>query len=129
MPRSRTLVALVALTLSACGYQQDTFATDYAASSCLLLDQCEILETYAGYDSVESCKTDLQTRVDPEAGRCPDYDKKVATECIDAINATTCAQFIEGSWPAQCDQVCPDGSASAPGASGGTDGTSGDTGA
>ena len=120
--------AALAIALSACGYQQETFAQDYATSSCLLLEQCEVLETYAGFESVESCTTAQKSRVDPEAGRCPDYDKKVGVECVDAINATSCAQFLEGYWPKSCSNVCPDGSAGAPAASDETGGTSDDTG-
>lgn len=124
----RTFAAVLALAVSACGYQQETFAQDYASSSCLLLDQCEILDTYAGYESVAACTTAQTAKVDPEAGRCPEYDKKIGVECVDAINATSCAQFVDGYWPKPCASVCPDGSAGPPAAADETGGTSDDTG-
>ena len=113
---------VLGMSLTACGYKQESFADDFATATCVLYEQCAILETYGGYDSIESCRTDFSSQVSPEAGRCPEYDKKLAPDCIDAINATTCAQFVEGFWPAECAKVCPDGSAEPPApGDGGTD--------
>ena len=97
--------------LAGCGYKQETFAQDYATATCLLYDQCAILETYAGFASVQECQADLKTKVNPEAGRCPEYERDLADDCVNAINQTTCDQFIDGHWPQACTKVCPDGAA------------------
>ena len=125
MPRKTIFILALGVLTSACGYKQEDFASDYANYTCVLYDQCEILETYGGYEDFQSCQVDLKAQVDPAKGACPDYDKKFGLDCVNAINATTCQQFVDGYWPPACANACPGGAATvaAPEASDGGDDT------
>ena len=54
---------------------------------------------------------EVLAQVDEAAGRCPEYDKKVALDCVNAINQMQCQAIYDDAWPAACNQVCPDGAA------------------
>ena len=106
----RLVSTLLAAGLAACGgYDQSTFSEDFAASTCQLYSDCAILETYAGFEDVAACTATVGPSV--SEGACPDYDRKQATACLDAINTLTCAQFVDGFWPSECAAVCPNGAA------------------
>lgn len=107
----RRLTPMLALLLMACGYQQDEFAIDYTAAVCTLYEQCEVMTTVAGYEDRGECNADILAKVDAEKGRCPDYDKKVALDCVNGINQMKCQAIYDDTWPAACNQVCPDGAA------------------
>lgn len=106
----RLVPTSLAAVLVACGgYDQSSFAEDFATSTCQLYSDCAILETFAGFEDVDACASTLRPSV--SEGACPDYDRKQATACLDAINTVTCAQFIDGFWPSECAAVCPNGAA------------------
>jgi hypothetical protein len=105
-----SLVA-AALFVSGCGYKQDEFSTDYSTAICLMYEQCDVLTEVEGYADAAECKTAIAAQVDADAGRCPDYDKKVAVDCVNGVNQMTCEALWDNQWPASCNQVCPDGAA------------------
>lgn len=104
-------LVLTALLLGGCGYKQDEFATDYSTAVCTLYTDCAVLTEVEGYADLASCKADIAKQVDAEAGRCPDYDKQVALDCVNGINQMDCPALIDNAWPNACNQVCPDGAA------------------
>lgn len=107
----RHIWVLATLLLAACGggYEQAEFASNFASSTCQLYSDCAILETYAGYEELAECESDLSQSV--RGGSCAGYNADAATLCLDAITTVTCAQFVDGFWPAECTDVCTNGAA------------------
>lgn len=107
----RRTIPVLTLALVACGYPQEDFAVDYTAAVCQLYQDCEVMTTLAGHETRGECNAAVLAQVDEAAGRCPDYDKKVALDCVNAINQMQCQAIYDDAWPAACSQVCPDGAA------------------
>lgn len=107
----RRITPMLALMMMACGYQQDEFSVDYTAAVCQLYEDCEVLTTLAGYETRGECNGAVIATVDEARGRCPDYDKKIALDCVNGINQMKCQAIYDDAWPQACSQVCPDGAA------------------
>lgn len=98
-------MTLLALTLLACAYSEDLFAEDMATATCQLYAECEYLGLF-GFESQDACVTQVQSMYAPGAMECPDYDGKVAQECIDGVQAMTCDDLYAGTWPQACAERC-----------------------
>lgn len=89
----------------ACGYPADRFAEDMAEATCTLYQDCGYLEVF-GFESYDACLATVQGNYDPAAIECPDYDRKAALECVDGVQAMTCADLSGGVWPQACGDRC-----------------------
>jgi hypothetical protein len=95
-----TIVGAAAL-LSACGYSEDKFGDDLAATSCDLLVTC-----FSLYASVDECLSENSSTGDAE---CVDYDGKAAKACVDGYQAQvdSCpADIASMTIPSECADVC-----------------------
>jgi len=92
---------LLLLTLAGC-MTQERFEKRYAASSCELFADCEVLDLQ-GFATHRECET--TTDVTDE---CDDFDSKAAQACISGIEAMDCSALFAGSQPNACDRVCKD---------------------
>lgn len=107
-------LASLLVVLAACGTKHEDFAADYAEATCLLYEECEVLGIVGGFDDKAACVSSVQAAVDPAEGKCPEYDKSFAVDCISGVNQIDCAELYEGKWPDACKSVCPDGSTAPP---------------
>ncbi|MEC8422820.1 MAG: hypothetical protein VX000_03520, partial [Myxococcota bacterium] len=59
---------MLALIMTACGYQQDEFAIDYTEAVCQLYEDCEVLRTVAGYETRGECNGAVLAQIDENRG-------------------------------------------------------------
>ena len=95
-------------------YKQEDFSEAFAENACRAYEDCDVLSTLMGYASYAECAVELEAKVDPDEGKCPEYDEELAFACVKALATQDCAAVLAGEWPTECDDACPDGSAGAP---------------
>jgi len=90
--------------LLACGgYPVEDFNVDIAASTCTLYQQCEYLDVF-GFDSLDACTTTVQQSYEGVA--CPAYDKDLAEQCVQGVDAMSCDDLYANTWPQACADRC-----------------------
>ena len=99
------------LGMAACGYPQEDFSADYSAAVCRLYADCKVLSTLTGHEGVPACEADITKSISADAGRCPDYDRKAAEQCVNSINQMQCQAIYDNAWPEACSRACPGGAA------------------
>jgi len=93
---------LLLLALAGC-MDQERFEQRYAASSCDLFADCEVMDTQ-GFATREQCEAGATAIADD----CPEFDSKAARACVAAIEAMDCSALLVTSQPGVCGRVCTD---------------------
>lgn len=93
------------LAALACGPSDKRYAEEMGDAVCALYEDCGWLESY-GFDSAAACAEQVSGNYDPEAGRCPAYDRKAARQCLEELAELSCEAALAGDWPESCAESC-----------------------
>ncbi len=97
---------LLLVTLSCKSLEEDSFRTEFVATSCATYERCGALWLWD--DDAAACEEDAYA-LDGVAGEtCDAYDPDAAQTCLDEWVALSCDSLFAGETPDSCVAVCAD---------------------
>ena len=89
------------LALAGC-MDQERFEQRYAATTCELFSNCEVMDLQ-GFATHQECETTTDF-----ADECGNFNSKAARACITGIEAMDCSALFADNQPSACNRVCKD---------------------